>query len=446
MTPRTLLLIFGFALAVRAVVAALLFAWHGESGFLINDSLEYLGLARSGQVQDQFMPTYLVFLSLHLKLFGPSVVWPILSQLMIDSATCVVIACLASEIGRGLGRVAGLFAAINPVQIVIATLILTETLFVFASALVLWAAVRWLRAPSWVAAGAIGVAVGFGVSIRAMMAPWALALPIVLLIVALAARRIDRHVVGQSVFAALLAFALQSPVLLANHDRFGGWGLTAQGGDYALHWLVPLVMEAKDGTPHGEGARLMDERFADVVDRANHDNPFDRSRAMTRAAGEMLRELGPVPVAKAWVYGAAINLLSPAIILTTPVRELPRTGFYGTPGDSKLEKIITFLFRNDNPAYGWILLISALGTIACRAIQLRGAWCWLRAGFGGHRLMLATGLLCAAWIGFVLAINGPVASAKYRAPLEPALVVLFAIGWSRHSVIGNGFTPPPGRL
>lgn len=446
MTPRTLLLIFGFALTVRAAVAGIVYAWHGESGFLINDSAEYLGLARSGQAQDQFMPTYLVFLWVHLKLFGPSVVWPILSQLIIDSATCVVIACLASAIDRGLGRTAGIFAAINPVQIVIATLILTETLFVFASALVLWAVVRWLRAPSWISAGTIGVAVGFGISIRAMMAPWALALPVVLLIVALAARRLDRHVVGHAVFAALLAFALQSPVLLANHDRYGGWGLTAQGGAYALGWLVPLVMEAKDGTPHSEGARLMNQRFADVVDPANYDSPFDRSRAMTRAAGEMLRELGPAAVAKAWIYGAAINLLSPAIILTTPVRDLPRTGFYAAPGDSKLEKIVTFLFRNDNPTYGWVLLISALGTIACRAIQLPGAWRWLRAGFTGNRFLLATGLLCAAWIGFVLVINGPVASAKYRAPLEPALVILFAMGWSRQSIVGNGFTAPPGRL
>ncbi len=446
MTFRSSFLIFIIALALRTVVTAVLFAWHGEAGFLINDSFEYLGLARSGVDQDQFMPTYILFLTVHLHLFGPSVIWPILSQLIIDSMTCVVIAHLAFAMHRNLGVTAGLFAAINPVQIVVATLILTETLFVFACALALWATVRWLRSPGWSTAAAIGVAIAFGISIRAMLAPWALVSPIVLLIVAAAARRLDRRVVGQAVLVALLAFAIQAPVFVANHARYGGWGLTAQGGDYALHWLVPLVLEAKDGTPHAEGARLMDERFADVVDRANHANPFDRSRAMTRAAGEALRELGPGPIAKAWAYGAAINLLSPAVILTTPVRDLPRTGFYDTPGDSKLDKIVSFLFRNDNPAYGWVLLIAVLGTIIFRAIQLRGAWRWLRSGFSGDRFMLASGLLFAAWIGFVLAINGPVASAKYRAPLEPAFAVLFALGWSRRSSAANRFTAPPSRL
>jgi len=279
-----------------------------------------------------------------------------------------------------------------------------------------------------------------------MLVPWALVMPVVLLIVAAAARRLNRTVVGQAVFAGLLAFAVQTPVLFGNHATFGGWGLTAQGGEYALHWLVPLVLEAKDGTPHGEGAQQMNDRFPDAVSRDNHANPFERSRAMTRAATEVLVELGPGPIAKAWTYGAAINLLSPAVILTTPVRDLPRTGFYATPGDSKLDKITAFLFRNDNPAYGWVLLIAAIGTIGCRAIQLRGAWRWLRSGTAGNRLLLASGLLFAAWIGFILAINGPVASAKYRAPLEPALVVLFALGWSRRPTVGNRFTTTPNRL
>jgi hypothetical protein len=190
----------------------------------------------------------------------------------------------------------------------------------------------------------------------------------------------------------------------------------------------------------------MNQRFAGLTDPAAHSNPFDHSRAMGRAALGVLRELGPAPVAKAWTYGAAINLFSPAVILTTPVRDLPRTGFYATPGDTKLDKITGFLFRNDNPAYGWVLLIAALGTLACRLIQLRGAWRWLRGGIAGNRIMLASGLLCVCWIGFILAVNGPIASAKYRAPLEPAFAVLFAIGWSRRSGVGNRFTPPPGRL
>ncbi len=441
-----LALLFLAALAIRAAAATALYVLYGEAGFMINDSAEYLGLATRGGPQNQFMPAYLLFLQAHFALFGPSVVWPILSQLIVDSGTCLVVARFAGCIAPRLALPAGWFFAINPVQITMATLILTETVFVFACALTLWAIVHWLRTPGWTAAGLIGAATGFGIAVRAMLVPWTLVLPLVLVFVAVAARRFDRFVLGHAVLAALLAFAIQTPVLLANHERFGGWGLTAQGGDYAMGWLVPLVLEAKDGTPHGEGARMMAERFADVFDPGNHANPFDRSRAMTRAAFDTLGELGPEAIVKAWTYGAAINLLSPAVILATPVRALPRTGFYDTPGDSKLGKIVAFLFRNDNPAYAWVLLIAGLGTLTCRVIQLCGAWRWLRVGTSGNRFLLASGLLCLAWIVFVLAINGPVASAKYRAPIEPALAILFAFGWSRRPLMDDRSPPPSADL
>lgn len=435
--------LFVCALAIRAVAAAVLYALDGEAGFLINDSQEYLGLATQGGAQNQFMPAYLIFLRAHFALFGPSVIWPILSQLIIDSGTCLAVARLASELDPRFCLPAGWFAAINPVQIVMATLILTETLFVFACALALWATVRWLRAPNWTNAGLIGAATGFGLAVRAMLVPWTIALPLVLLITVVAARRFRVQAVGHVLLAAGLALAIQTPILLSNHDRYGGWGLTTQGGAYAMGWLAPLVMEARDGTPHGEGARQMKERFAEDLDPAKFTNPFDRSRAMTQAAMTVLGELGPGPIAKAWTYGAAINLLSPAVILATPVREMPRTGFYGTQGDGKLDKIIAFLFRNDNPTYAWVLLIATFGTLAFRALQLRGAWRWLGAGLTGNRLMLASGLLCLAWIGYVLAINGPVASAKYRAPIEPAMAVLFAIGWSRWPLAEPRSPPSP---
>ena len=294
---RSCLLIFVCALLVRAAGGGVLFLWFGESGFLISDSFDYLDHAASGRDQTQFMPIYLLFLSAHMSVFGSSVVWPILSQIIIDSATCVVVARLAADLDQGLGIPAGLFAVVNPVQIVMATLVLTETLFVFACALALWATVRWLRSPNWSTAGAIGLAIGFGISVRAMLLPWALVLPAVLVIAAVLAGRFSRGLVGQAVFATLLALVIQTPVMLSNHDRYGGWGLTTQSGAYALLWLVPLVLEAKDGTPHADGARMMNQRFADLTDPAALSNPFDHSRAMSRAALGVLHELGPVPIA-----------------------------------------------------------------------------------------------------------------------------------------------------
>jgi 4-amino-4-deoxy-L-arabinose transferase-like glycosyltransferase len=431
MTFRSGFVIFVLALALRLTAAVVLVLANGDAGLLINDSQDYLRIAADGGPQNQFMPLYLAFLSMHAAMFGASPLWPVLGQIGLDSLTCVAIAALAGQIDRRLTVPAGLAAALNPVQIVMATLVLTETVFVFFSALALLAIAKWMRAPSWRLAIMIGLALGFGILTRAMLLPWLFALPVIMGVAALILRHRLAAALKQGLGATAIGLAMLSPVLIDNYARYDGWGLTAQSGDYALYWLVPLVMEAADGTPHDEGARRMQTRFAALVEPETPIDPFSQSRAKSRAAGEVLGELGPVPIAKAWAYGAAINLLSPAIILATPVREMPRTGFYATPGDSKYDKVIGFLFRNDNPTYGWVLLIATVGTLFWRAVQLRGIWRGMGRAFAGERYTLALGLVLAAWIGFLLAINGPVASAKYRAPAEPALLVLFALGWAR---------------
>jgi hypothetical protein len=259
-----------------------------------------------------------------------------------------------------------------------------------------------------------------------MLLPWALVLPVLLLAaVAISRRPVLRALPHFAAGGALIA-CLVLPIAYDNEERFGGFGLSSQGGTHSLLWLVPLVLESADGTPHAEGAARMQARFGDTI--AGGGDPFARSRAMTAAAFEALAELGPVPLAKAWAYGAAINLFSPAIILASPVRTLPRTGFFATEGDSKRDKIVTFLFRNDNTTYAWLLLAGAMGTLILRLGQARGLWRLLRSG---DRVVLASTLLLLAWIGFVLAINGPIASAKYRSPAEAAFVVLLAAAMPR---------------
>ena len=119
----------------------LVFGW-GDAGLLINDSQEYLSLAASGAEQTQVTPLYLLFLSAHMTIFGASPLWPVLSQCGLDAITCVTIAALASTLDRRLAIPAGLAAAVNPVQIVMAALVLTETLFIFFAALALLANAR----------------------------------------------------------------------------------------------------------------------------------------------------------------------------------------------------------------------------------------------------------------------------------------------------------------
>tara|TARA_B100000959_G_scaffold139243_2_gene146337 strand:+ start:463 stop:1719 length:1257 start_codon:yes stop_codon:yes gene_type:complete len=399
----------------------------GTDAFLIEDSSNYRLAAAAGIRQSDVMPAYIAFLRLFEALFGSDLIWPILGQAVIDSLTSVAIAGIGSALKPRLALPAGVMAALNPTQLVMASLLLTESLFLFFCTVSLWATLTWLRRPRWFPAIVVGVALGCGILTRMMLVPWALVLPLLLLAALVILRRpLSRAIVQMAAGAAVTAI-LVLPIAYDNQSRFGGFGLSGQGGAHSLLWLVPLVLETVDGTPHAQGAAQMQNRFAETI--ARESDPFARSRAMTAAAFEVLRELGPVPLAKAWVYGAAINLFSPAIILASPVRTLPRTGFFATEGADKLDKIVNFLFRNDNAFYGWLLLAGTAGTLAMRFAQARGLWRLLRSG--DH--MALAGMLLLAWIGFVLAVNGPIASAKYRSPAEAAFIVLLAASLPRRA-------------
>ena len=76
-----------------------------------------------------------------------------------------------------------------------------------------------------------------------------------------------------------------------------------------------------------------------------------------------------------------------------------------------------FQFLGDHPSSGTFLH----GGWA----QLIGVAALLRQG--GHLPVLC---LFGLWIAYVLAINGPVASPKYRLPIEPPLMVLTGVGLS----------------
>src|SRR5262249_38507713 len=138
-------------------------------------------------------------------------------------------------------------------------------------------------------------------------------------------------------------------------------------------------------------------------------DPFEQSRRFATFARDKLNELGPVAIAKAWLYGAAINIAAPAVTLSPLVSHLPRTGFYATAGTSMLNKIVNFLFRSDNAIYAWLLLFGIAGVVVIRLVQFAGLFAL--AEDADDRMFF---LLFVAWILFVLLVSGPVASPKYR--------------------------------
>ncbi len=448
---RPLRAIFLLALTLRLAYGLGLYAAMGADGLMLEDSPDYLGagqmlLDHGALVQEtpeglrpetRYMPLYPAFVALFLWL-GGGPLGVVIGQALIDSLTCLLIARIALRLDAGLALPAGLFAAVNPTQIVIAGLVLTDTLFLMCCALALLAAVEWLRRPDWRWAVVLGVALGLGLFTRAMLLPWVFALPVLLAAGAAWRRRLGPAAIAQLTAALALCLAIQAPVVARNHAHFDTIALTSQGGVHVMLWLAPLAMEAKTGIAHAEAAATINQRYRAAVEAETNAEtgaePFRQSRAMAALGFQVIGEMGAAALAKAYAIGAAINLGAPAAVLSPPLRQLPRTGFYATPGATKLEKISAFLFHNDNRLYGWVLLLGVAGVALCRLIQLRGLARALRAG---PETRLAV-LLLLLWIGFILAVNGPIASAKYRLPAEPAFAVLMALGLARRLNPGNG--------
>jgi 4-amino-4-deoxy-L-arabinose transferase-like glycosyltransferase len=439
-----ILKLFAAALAIRWIYSFLLFATMGDAGLQTEDSIAYIAnahdIARAFEAgtlhgtdwlgsSTRTMPLFTWLIGLHALLFGKlTALVYVLTQGVLDAGTCLLVYGIAQTLDPRISVPAAIAAALNPTQIVVAALVLTDTPFVFFVALFLFAAVRWLREPTWRWAIVVGVALGSAAMIRALVVPWATFLVLFLLVTVVIGRQLTRKIVVQLATVLIMVALSVSPVLWRNISKYGAWSLTSQGGIHLAYWIVPLVHEARDGTPWPVGYEEMQKEMAKRY-RSESSNPFEQSRRFVTVARERLIELGPIAIAKAWIFGAAINLAAPSVILSPIVSSLPRTGFYATPGTSMPNKIFNFIFRSDNAFYAWVLLLGIAGLTVIRLIQLVGVYALI--GEANDRAIL---LLLFFWILFILAASGPVASPKYRLPIEPVLMVLAGAGfhsWSR---------------
>jgi 4-amino-4-deoxy-L-arabinose transferase-like glycosyltransferase len=437
---RTILLkIFMSALAIRWIYAHVLYGMMGDAGLMGTDSEGFYRIVEKfasevlgGGVTSwewlgpdlQIMPLYSWILAgsvLAGGSFGALIY--VLIQGLFDAGTCVLVYLLAGTISARYALPAAIAAILNPTQIVVSGLVYHDTPFVFFVALFLLGSVLWLRKPSWPLALLIGAALGGGALFRILVGPWLAVHCILLLAGTLLLGRFRLRIAGQVAAIATIAALCMAPIVLRNGFHYGSWSLTPQGGTHLTTWIVPLVKEAADGTLWERTAADMQQRVKDRFG-APPANPFEVSHQQGQVGREALRELGVVAMAKAWTRGMMLNLASPAITLSPPVARLPRTGFYGTPGESFSEKVSNFLFRSTNALYAQLLLAGVAGVVLMRLIQLLGLWTMLRDG--ADRIGLA---LLAIWICYIFAINGPIGSPKYRLPIEPVLMVLAGAGW-----------------
>jgi 4-amino-4-deoxy-L-arabinose transferase-like glycosyltransferase len=416
--------IFVAALVVRWAYALTMYALMGDDGLKGIDSYAYAGggsdfaeALKAGTVhgtqwfgqQAYTMPLYHWLAAIPFLVFGNAhgTLAYVLMQGLFDAGTCIAVYGIASRLSSRIATAAALVAILNPTQIVLSGLFYTDTPFVFLAALAFWALFRWLETPSWQRALLLGLALGCAALIRAIIVPWAF-FALALLAAYVLWKKFAPHKLATIAAAFIALSACISVIVAKNVAVFGTAGLTPQGGIHLALWIVPLAKEMQDRTPYTTSYNELEKR---TIERfgPHPSNPFEQSRQYTIIAKEALKDIPISAIAKSWLSGITINLVSPAILLSPPVSQLPRPGFYNTPGSSFFDKAFNYAFRSGQPAYTWFLLIGSAGLAAMRLLQFIGFVALARRTVNWPALFLA-----ASWCGYILLVNGPVASPRLR--------------------------------
>jgi hypothetical protein len=444
MTPATRLSptifrIFLAALAVRWTYGLLLYCSLGENGLEGVDSVVFADEARQfaaaihaglvhgwhwlGDAASNTMPLYQLLtvgwflLSSH---FGA--IANVLMQGTMDSVTCVLVFLLAQSLDERLGRPAAIAAIVNPTQIVMSGLLYTDTQFTLFVTLSFFLVQRWFRGPSFGRAAMLAISLACAVLTRVSIAPWAFGVIGLLTVMSAWQRRSFWQFAALAAAATIVSLSLVT-ISLRNHNQYGSHELSSQTGEHMAWWIVPLAREAQDRTPYAVAAKEMTDR---AIERfgAPSPNRFEQSRRLQEVARDALRNEITLPaLIKSWASGVFINLVSPAHLISPPVSSLPRTGFYDTPGVSFADKAFNYAFRSGNPLYSWLLIAGTFGLVVFRMIQAVGLVSLAKLRSNWPSLLFA-----GSWFVFLLLLNGPIASPKYRLPLEPLFDILTGAG------------------
>ena len=134
-------------------------------------------------------------------------------------------------------------------------------------------------------------------------------------------------------------------------------------------------------------------------------------------AKDILFEFGFMSMFKAWVVGSSINLMAPSVAIAPALRAIEHPSFYETKGKGVVEKLYNYI--NDSNGFMYLSVLS-IGTIISLLFNLVALFGVFKMAFTLPRRIPIKLLL---FIGYFLAITGPIIGVKYRLPIEPILII-----------------------
>lgn len=427
-------LLFLAALLVRVGYA--LFFVEPEY-LLIEDQALYIQLAQQfpesgflGVIHER-VPGYPLFISSIYTVFGESL-WNVISiQILLDSASCVVIALIAKSLfGKGFW-IAGVLSVVNLNMVILSASVLTDTLFLFLFILFIFSLLQYLqnKRTRWL------VLLVLFISLATLVRPSSYYLLPILLIGLVSWRLWHRDTILKIGMLAALYVVIVGVLLGGIHQRnyqqYGSTALVSQTGTHLLGWIVPATYQYSGQGSYQEGQQLARERLVSALQRDQLEtlspNPFESSSYQANVGKDILFELGFLNVLKAWVVGSTINLLAPSVAYAPALRAMEHPSFYETEGNGIVDKLFNYIKNSSGFLYLSILAVGTIISIIFTMLALVGAFKMIL------ELPPITTTTLLLLVGYFFAITGPVIGVKYRLPIEQILtlfVTYFFVGAS----------------
>ena len=222
--------------------------------------------------------------------------------------------------------------------------------------------------------------------------------------------------------------AIVSPLLLYNYASYGYLALTSQSGGHLLNWFYACLASSP---PCAQRDKIVAQvtpfvtAYTDSIGGPNA-NLFAVSNFMRNLALTRILELPLSQIIGGMSFGALKNLMQTGFYQVLVQFNQPLTFLSAMPGESFAERLQAFLQTNKSNFFMLLWACSQVALVVSRFVQFFGTV----AGFS-HKATRGQTILLIATVGYFLALNGPIADPKYRVPIEPALIVLFALGYVR---------------
>lgn len=434
---HNLIFIFLFSIVLRLI--NLVFLDISSAALLIEDAHMYwhqtteimrhkeFAVSNNGVLSPitERVPLYYILLSCIRILFGESLLATLIVQSVMDSLSCVLIGMLGTVYSNKAGLISGVLAAISPNLIINSASILTDSLFLFLFTAMLLFLVYFIKTIKLKFLVFSALLLGCAIMTRSVAQFLPFLLSIVIYIVCLINGKSIIKVSCFSLLFLLISILIVSPVLHRNIIEFDTFQLTSQNGTHVAGWVAPLVRQKYDQTPQDVGANELIVKIESEFKLENDKdidelNAFEKSKVLSSGGLNSLISYPLKSILSAWMEGAVMNLAAPALVIDQRLRELSTLHYYEIQGKNIIERVAKYLINNSK-LYTTIVVCMLLLVPISIILKCYGLFILARKYRG-------IAILTVFYILYFLIINGPVASPKYRLPIEPALIILTAIG------------------